>query len=62
VYGGRKSDPGASLGNLARARGLYEQFLARADGAPAFAVLKERAVGRLQDIRDMTEALRVSPP
>jgi tetratricopeptide (TPR) repeat protein len=61
-YGGRKSDPGAALVNLARARGLYEQFLARADGAPAFAVLKERAVGRLQDIRDMTEALRVSPP
>jgi len=54
-YGGRKSDPGAARANLARARGLYEQFLARASGAPALAVLRERAEGRLQDIRILTE-------
>ncbi len=61
-YGGRKSDPGEALANLARARGLYEQFLTKAAGAPALAELRERAAGRLQDIKDMTAGLQGPTP
>lgn len=61
-YGGRSAAPGEAMASLARAKGLYEQFLAKADGAPALAVLRQRAEGRLQDIRDMTEGFKATVP
>jgi tetratricopeptide (TPR) repeat protein len=61
-YGGRSSAPGEAMAALARAKGLYEQSLAKADGAPASAALKERAAGRLQDIREMAEVARTVEP
>jgi len=60
-YGARTAAPGEALANLARARGLYEQFIAKADGAPAFAEARERARERLRDIQQMSEVAKLSP-
>jgi hypothetical protein len=54
-YGGRSGKAGEALASLAKAKGLYEQFIAKADGAPAFADAKERAKDRLKDIQQMVE-------
>jgi tetratricopeptide (TPR) repeat protein len=54
-YGGRTGKPGEALVSLARAKGLYEQFIAKADGAPAFTEARERARDRLKDIQQMVE-------
>ena len=61
-YGARTGAPGEALANLARARGLYEQFIVKADGAPAFAEAKERARERLKDIAQMVEVEKSSTP
>ncbi len=60
-YGARTGKPGEALTSLARAKGLYEQFIAKADGAPAFADARERARERLKDIQQMVEVEKLPP-
>lgn len=61
-YGARSGKPGEALANLARARGLYEQFIVKADGAPAFTEARERARERLKDIQQMVDVEKLSTP
>jgi len=61
-YGARTGKPGEALISLARAKGLYEQFIVKADGAPAFAEAKDRARERLKDIQQMVEVEKLSSP
>jgi tetratricopeptide (TPR) repeat protein len=61
-YGARTAAPGEALANLARARGLYEQFIVKAEGAPAFAEARERARERLKDLQQMAEVEKLSAP
>jgi Tfp pilus assembly protein PilF len=60
-YGSRAAARREGPDSLTRAKGLYERFLAKADGAPAFAEARERAKGRLQDIQQIAE-LESRPP
>jgi predicted Zn-dependent protease len=60
-YGGRTGKPGDALASLARAKELYEQFIAKADGAPAFADARDRARDRLKDIQQMVEVEKLPP-
>jgi hypothetical protein len=54
-YGGRTGKSADTLASLSRAKQLYEQFIAKADGAPAFADARDRARERLKDIQQMVE-------
>ncbi len=49
-YGPRFGPPGEASASLARAKALFEQFLAKADGLPAYADARVRAEERLRDI------------
>ncbi|MCP6726183.1 hypothetical protein NL526_29415, partial [Klebsiella pneumoniae] len=53
-YGARGAPPTETLATLAKAKALYEQFLAKADGA-SFADSRERAKERLRDLEAMSE-------
>jgi Tfp pilus assembly protein PilF len=61
-YGGRSGTQADATANLARARDLYNQFLARAEGTPALAGARERAKERLRDIEQIGEVVRGSQP
>jgi Tfp pilus assembly protein PilF len=61
-YGARRSGGNEALANLARAKGLYEQFIAKADGAPAFSDARERARERLKDLQQIAEVEQGSQP
>jgi Tfp pilus assembly protein PilF len=60
-YGVRGVEPAEAIAKLRQAKELYEQFLRRADGAPAFAETKKRAEERLADIRAMSEVIAAPP-
>lgn len=61
-YGARAAAPGEALKSLARAKGLYEQSIAKMDGAPAYAEAKERARERLKDLQQIAEVEQLSAP
>jgi Tfp pilus assembly protein PilF len=54
-YGGRTGKSTDTLASLARAKELYQQFIAKADGAPVYADARDRARERLKDIQQMVE-------
>ncbi len=60
-YGPRYGELGEASASLARAKGLFEQFLAKADGLPAYAEARGRAEERLRDIAQIS-ALGAAPP
>jgi tetratricopeptide (TPR) repeat protein len=60
-YGDPSVPAGDSLSNLSRAKGLYEQFLSKADGAAAFAPARDRARERLADIEQITLLVKSAP-
>jgi tetratricopeptide (TPR) repeat protein len=60
-YGGRGRQPAEAIDNLRRAKGLFEEFLVKSEGAPALAEMRLRAKGRLLDIDRMAEVLRGMP-
>jgi hypothetical protein len=59
-YGPRFGPPGEASASLVRAKALFEQFLAKADGLPAYADARARAEERLRDIAQI-RALGTSP-
>src|SRR5262249_58528415 len=61
-YGARGAGQGEVLANLARAKGLYEQFITKADGAPAFSEARERARERLKDLQQIAEVEKGTQP
>jgi tetratricopeptide (TPR) repeat protein len=61
-YGARNGDPSASLKSLARAKELYERFIDKADGNPAYAAAKDRAKQRLDDIARISDLVLHSQP